>query len=414
MPEFKPRLVFWETTAGCNLSCIHCRRIDVADQLVPEDLTTAESFEMIDQIAALRFAQGQAFANPILVLSGGEPLFRPDIFTIARYASDKGLRVALATNGTLINQTVAQRIVEAGVRRVAISFDGANAETHDQFRALPGSFDRAVAGVRLLREAGMSVQINTTVARHNIHQMQPVMDLALALGADALHLFLLVPVGCGVEIADEQMISPNAYEDVLNWLYDREKEGRIEVRATCAPHYLRIKRQRAAQERQGRPSQLSEARLNGQGSRGAGERGGCGDTETRRHGDAEIGFITGSPRPRVPASPRHPGGLHSETKGCLAGTGVCFVSHKGEVFPCGYLPVEAGNIRRQTFREIWEQSFLFTQLRDPGLLGGKCGFCEFKNVCSGCRARAFGMTMDYLGEEPFCVYEPHVRETAKQ
>jgi len=347
----------------------------VADQLVPEDLTTTESFDMIDQIVL--------FANPILVLSGGEPLFRPDIFDIARYASDKGLRVALATNGTLINRAVARRIVEAGVRRVAISFDGANAETHDRFRALPGSFDRAVAGVRYLREVGMSVQINTTVARHNIHQMQPVMDLALSLGADALHLFLLVPVGCGVEIADAQMISPDEYEEVLNWLYDREKEGRMEVRATCAPHYLRIKRQRAAQERQGRPSPLSEARLNGQGGRGAGEQGG---------------------------HPRHPGGLHSETKGCLAGTGVCFISHKGEVFPCGYLPLEAGNIRRQPFREIWEQSFIFAQLRDPGLLGGKCGFCEFKNVCSGCRARAYGMTLDYLSEEPFCVYEPRFRE----
>ncbi len=235
-----PRLVFWETTAGCNLACIHCRRITVADQLLPQDLTTAEAFDMIDQIAA--------FARPIFVLSGGEPLFRPDIFDIARHASDAGLIVALATNGTLIDAAVARKIKAAGVRRVSISFDGADAPTHDIFRG-QGAFDLSIAGMRHLQEVGVPYQINTTVARHNVHQMNETLALAKDLEAQALHLFLLVPVGCGVEIADDQQISPAEYENVLNWMYDAEMEGGMELKATCAPHYFRIVRQRQAEER---------------------------------------------------------------------------------------------------------------------------------------------------------------------
>ncbi len=361
-----PRLVFWETTAGCNLRCIHCRRITVADKLLPQDLRTAEAYEMIDNLASA--------GRPILVLSGGEPLFRPDIFDIAAYASSAGLIVALATNGTLIDRDVAQKLQEAGVRRVSVSFDGADAPTHDIFRG-PGAFDRALEGIGHLRVVGLPYQINTTVARHNVHQMPETLALAEEIGAVALHLFLLVPVGCGVEIADDQQITPEEYEAVLNWMYDAEMSSALELKATCAPHYFRVVRQQQAEERrQGliRP----------------------GPQSLRRQKEAGGG---------------HPGGGHpmnAMTKGCLAGTGVAFVSHRGEVFPCGYLPVEAGNIRRQPFQTIWQESELFGQLRSPDLLGGKCGVCEFKQVCSGCRARALGMTGDYLGEEPFCTYEP--------
>ncbi len=379
-----PRLVFWESTAGCNLACIHCRRITVADQLLPQDLSTQESFDLIDQIAA--------FGRPIFVLSGGEPLFRPDIFDIARHAADAGLIVALATNGTLIDAETAGKIKEAGIRRVSISFDGADAETHDIFRG-QGAFDLAIAGMGHLRDIGVPYQINTTVARHNVHQMPETLALAKGLGAVALHLFLLVPVGCGVEIADDQQISASEYEDVLNWMYDAEIEGGIELKATCAPHYFRIVRQRQVEERrQGifreRPQSMHRQKHAGGGHPGSGQ--------------------------GHPGGNGHPGGRHAMnamTKGCLAGTGVVFVSHRGEIFPCGYLPLEAGNIRREPFQKIWEQSPLFTDLREPDLLGGKCGICEFKRICSGCRARAYGMTMDYLGEEPFCTYEP--RELAQ-
>ena len=374
-----PRLVFWETTAGCNLACIHCRRITVADQLMPQDLKTDEAFKLIDEIAA--------FARPIFVLSGGEPLFRPDIFDIARHAADAGLIVALATNGTLIDAEVARKIKESGVARVSISFDGADAPTHDIFRGA-GAFDRALLGIRHLNEVGVPFQINTTVANHNAHQMPETLALAKRLGAQALHLFLLVPVGCGVEIADEQQISAAEYERILNWMYDAEmEEGDLELKATCAPHYFRIVRQRQAQERRQGLVRQRPGSMDRQD-----QAGGHGHGGHRGHGNGD-----------------HPGGRHpmnAATKGCLAGTGVCFISHRGEVFPCGYLPVEAGNIRAQPFQEIWEGSPLFAELRNPDLLTGKCGLCEFKNVCGGCRARAYGMTYEYLGEEPFCTYVP--------
>jgi len=380
-PYPAPRLIFWETTAGCNLACIHCRRITVADQLMPQDLTTAEAFDLIDQIAS--------FGSPIFVLSGGEPLFRPDIFDIARHATDAGLIVALATNGTLIDANVARKIKESGVKRVSVSFDGADAPTHDIFRG-PGAFDAAMKGIGHLRDVGLPFQINTTVARHNAHQMPETLALAKEIGAVALHLFLLVPVGCGVEIAPDQQILPDEYEAVLNWMYDAEMEGGIELKATCAPHYFRIARQRQAEERRNgivreRPSSMHRQQHGG-------------NTATGGHPGGHPGSNGHGPG-------RH--AMNAMTKGCLAGTGVTFVSHRGEVFPCGYLPVEAGHIRHQGFQDIWENSPLFAELRDVELLGGKCGVCEFKKLCSGCRARSFGMTGDYLAEEPFCTYEPH-------
>ncbi len=359
-----PRLIFWETTAGCNLKCIHCRRITIADQLTPQDLSTAETFDMIDAIATV--------GKPVFVLSGGEPLFRNDIYDIARYANDAGFPVALATNGTLIDRAVAQRIKDSGVRRVSISFDGADAPTHDAFRGLPGSFDAAVEGFQHLREVGLPVQINTTVSKHNEAQLDGVLTLAKDLGAIGLHLFLLVPVGCGMEIAEEQMVSAQEYERILNWLYDVEKqETDLQLKATCAPHYFRVMRQRRAEERRMGMSQDLPASY-----------------DRQVHGHHQ---------------------MHAATKGCLAGTGVCFISHRGEVFPCGYFPVEAGNIRQGAFSEIWQNSELFAEMRDPDLLGGNCGACQFKSLCSGCRARAYGMTGDYLAEEPFCAYDPETR-----
>lgn len=376
-----PRLIFWETTAGCNLACIHCRRMTVADQLLPQDLKTQEAFDLIDQVAA--------FARPIFVLSGGEPLFRPDIFDIARHATDAGLIVALATNGTLIDRSVAQKIKDSGIRRVSVSFDGADADTHNIFRG-SGAFERSIAGMGHLAEVGVPYQINTTVARHNSHQMPETLKLAKGLGAEALHLFLLVPVGCGMEIKDDQQIQADEYERVLNWMYDAEMEGGIELKATCAPHYFRIVRQRQAEERRMGIVRERPASHHRQQHAGGGHPGG--------HPGSNGGNGSNGDQAKQAMS--------AMTKGCLAGTGVCFISHRGEVFPCGYLPVEAGNVRSQPFRAIWENSPLFAELRNPDLLGGKCGLCEFKKVCGGCRARAYGMTMAYLDEEPFCTYEP--------
>ena len=391
-----PRLIFWEVTKGCNLRCIHCRA-SATELSSPSDLTTSIALRIIDQIAAA--------GNPILVLSGGEPLYRSDIFQLARYATNRGLRVALATNGTLVTREVARMIVDAGVRRVSISLDGADALTHDTFRGIPGAFDAAVYGLRNLRELGMSVQINMTIARHNARQLPQVLELAKRLGADALHTFLLVPVGCGVDIAAEQMVAPEEYEEMLNWFYDRSLEGGIELKATCAPHYFRVVRQRRTAERRGMNGERKPLAMAGEpaipGTIGPVEMAMPGSTGVVIHSSA-------APRAGHPAGAHsgHPGGLNAMTKGCLAGTGVCFISHEGEVYPCGYLPVLAGDLRRQTFVDIWEKSLVFEQLRDTGNLKGKCGCCEFRNICMGCRARAFAATGDFLDEEPFCVYEP--------
>ncbi|HUU27937.1 MAG TPA: radical SAM protein [archaeon] len=349
---YELRLVFWEVTAGCNLSCRHCRRLDVfGSGLAPGDMETGDCLALVDSIAS--------FSRPILVLSGGEPLVRPDIYEIARSAVDQGLPVALATNGTLIDDEVARKIVEAGVRRVSISFDGATAGVHDSFRGLPGSFDKAAAGFKALKERGMSMQVNCTVARHNEHQLEEIYDLARSLDADALHFFMLVPVGCGVELSESQQLSPERYEEVLNWIYDRSLENpELQLKATCAPHYFRIVYQRGG----------------GKAMRG------------RNHGGHD--------------------GMHAMTRGCLAGSAVCFVSHKGDVFPCGYLPVRAGNVKETPFEKIWNEAHLFKVLRDTANLSGKCGLCEYRNVCMGCRARAYGETGDFLAEEPYCTYVP--------
>lgn len=342
------RILFWETTAGCNLACIHCRRLDVAQEMMKDDLTLGESFSLIDDLAMV--------GPMILVLSGGEPLIRKDIYDIAFYGSLMGLTVALATNGTMIDESVARRIKESRIHRVAISIDGADSSTHDDFRKQPGSLEGALRGMWLCRREDLSLQINCTVTQHNVHQLDRLYRLALDHGADAFHLFMLVPVGCGMSIADSHMLPAEKYEEVLNWIYDRAREGKMFVKATCAPHYFRVVNQRAK----------------GEGRRMEGSKD----------------------------------GMHAFTRGCLAGTDICFISHKGDVFPCGYLPVSAGNVREKSFRDIWENSPLWTGFRNTGLLEGKCGACEFKNICLGCRARAYYDSGNFLAEEPYCIYEP--------
>jgi len=395
----KPRLIFWELTKGCNLRCIHCRAT-ATELSSPSDLSTQTACNIIDQIAAV--------STPILVLSGGEPLFRSDIFQLARYGTDKGLRVALATNGTLVTKSVARMIVDSGVQRVAISLDGADAITHDTFRGIPGAFDAAIAGFRNLKNLGMSVQINTTIARHNAHQLPSVLELAKSLGADALHTFLLVPVGCGVDIASEQMVPPEEYERMLNWFYDRSLEGGIEMKATCAPHYFRVVRQRRAAEHRSEAA-AAAAHAAPPASDAEQKSPSIGPTEMAMPGSTGIELKPqGIGRP-VGHPGSHPSDMNAMTKGCLAGTAVCFISHQGEVYPCGYLPALAGDLRTQPFAEIWENSVVFNQLRDVNNLEGKCGCCEFRNVCMGCRARAYAATGNYLDEEPFCVYEPQAK-----
>ena len=363
------RLVFWESTKACNLTCRHCRAVP-QKALSPSELRTAEAFDLIDQIARV--------AKPVFVLSGGEPLFRPDLFDIGAYGVESGFRMALATNGTLVNGRVAAHIADTGFSRVAISLDGAIPATHDAFRGLPGSHELAVRGLRNLREEGVSVQINSTIAKHNVSELPALLDFALEIGADALHLFMLVPVGCGLEIAPSEMLPADEYERVLRWFDEQSKSCPIDLKATCAPHYYRIRAQRLESD--------------------------------RRNGDMSGTFIAPGTRAKAAPSLLAGGGrgqhLSAMTRGCLAGTAVCFISNEGEVYPCGYMPVSAGSTRERRFEDIWNNSSIFEQLRNPDALEGKCGECRYQSLCGGCRARAYAATGSFLAEEPFCTYRP--------
>jgi radical SAM protein with 4Fe4S-binding SPASM domain len=217
---------------------------------------------------------------------------------------------------------------------------------------------------------------------------------------------LLVPVGCGVDIAAEQMVPPEEYERMLNWFYDQSLVGGIELKATCAPHYFRVARQRRAADRR---AAEAAARIAPPDVPQLSETSAIGPTDMTMPGSTGIAIKPHGVGHPVGHSGGHPSDLNAMTKGCLAGTGVCFISHEGEVYPCGYLPVIAGDLRKQSFVDIWENSTVFHELRDAGNLKGKCGCCEFRNVCMGCRARAYAATGDFMDEEPFCVYQPRTK-----
>lgn len=341
-----PRLIAWEITAACNLACKHCRG-EATENVPCGELNTEEAKNFIDEITEI--------GKPILILSGGEPLVRDDIFELANYATSRELPVALATNGTLLTPTIANKIKENGIRRISISLDGSSSQSHDEFRGVEGAFEKSIKGIDIIKKEGIEFQINTTITKKNIDQIPQILKFAEDIGAQALHIFLLVPTGRG-KYLENQEIPSIEYERILNWFYEQQKNTSIQLKATCAPHYFRIMRQRAKKE-------------------------GIKVT-VKTHG------------------------YEAMTKGCLGGTGFCFVSSTGDVSPCGYLPVVAGNIRDNSFKDIWTKAKIFNDLRDTSNLKGKCGQCEFKNVCSGCRARAYAATGDYLAEEPYCIYAP--------
>ncbi|MDQ1330895.1 MAG: AdoMet-dependent heme synthase [Thermodesulfobacteriota bacterium] len=340
------RLVAWEITRNCNLSCIHCRASATKGPYTGE-LDTEASLRLLDQIADT--------GNPIVILTGGEPLLRPDIFDIAAYGTKKGLRMVMAPNGTLINESTAKKMADSGIKRISISIDGPTKESHDSFRGVEGAFEGALRGIAFAKEAGIEFQINTTITKLNLKYIPDIQDLAVNLGAVAHHIFLLVPTGRGKYIIDQE-ISAEEYEETLNWFYDRRESIPLQLKATCAPHYYRILRQRA--------------RADGK------------SVSYESHG------------------------LDAVTRGCLGGTGFCFISHTGIVQPCGFLHIECGDVTKNSFKKIWNSSDVFLSLRNYDKLKGKCGICEFKRVCGGCRARAFEATGDYMAEEPLCSYKP--------
>jgi radical SAM protein with 4Fe4S-binding SPASM domain len=352
------RLLFWESTIRCNLSCAHCRRIE-SDEQAHTDMTTAQAKALIEQLAEL--GKGQPMM-PVLVFSGGEPLCREDLFELISFAKSLSIIPALATNGTLIDQAIAGKIRKSGIARVSVSLDGATAEVHNKLRQLEGSFESALEGISRLRERDVPFQINITLTKHNAHQLQELYDLAKSIGAVAVHVFMLVPVGCGQALADTDMLSPEQCEQKMIDICKLDGRGELQMKVTCGPHYERVIRQQG----------LYKAR-------------------------AKAGHPGGS----VPG-----GGHGGASRGCLAGLGVLFVGHQGDVFPCGYLPVNCGNILKDKLSDIWYGNKDLARMREGGELEGKCGVCGYRQVCGGCRARAYAATGNYMAEEPFCAYVP--------
>ena len=345
-PNLPLRMVAWELTRGCNLACVHCRAS--ADRgPFPGELSTNECLRVMDEIASI--------SKPVIILTGGEPLLRSDIFDLAKYGTNKGCRMVMATNGTLITGEAIKAMKASGIQRISISLDGPDAETHDAFRKVEGSFKGSLQGIEMAKKGDLEFQINTTITQANLHLIPDILRLAVDLGAIALHIFLLVPMGRGKELKDQE-ISGLDYEKTLHWFYDQIDKVPLQLKATCAPHYYRILRQRAKKE--GKKITPKEF------------------------------------------------GLDAMTRGCLGGISFCFISHVGQVQPCGYLEVNCGNVREMPFQEIWSSSEVFQRLRNINSYQGKCGRCEFKKVCGGCRARAYEISGDYMAEEPYCIHEP--------
>ncbi|MDR1603459.1 MAG: putative heme d1 biosynthesis radical SAM protein NirJ2 [Gracilibacteraceae bacterium] len=323
-------IISWNTTNACNLYCAHCYRdagVGAADEL-----TTAEGKTLLDQIGEAGFR--------IMIFSGGEPLLRPDIFELVRYAVRCGLRPVLGSNGTLLNAAAAARLKEAGAACIGISLDSLDQNRHDELRGQRGSWEAAVNGMRCCRAAGLPFQVHTTVMGWNDHEVENITDFAVQEGAAAHHIFFLVPTGRAADI-EQESLRAEQYEDLLTRILRKQQETAIELKPTCAPQFMRIAKQLGLQTR--------------------------------------------------------------FTRGCLAGTAYCIIGPRGDVQPCAYLNMPLGNVRERSFAEIWRDSPVLAELRTLDFAGG-CGRCAYKSVCGGCRARAWYYHGSYMAEEPWCLY----------
>ena len=346
--NYLPLIIAWEVTRTCNLNCLHCRAA-AENKSYPNELNADQCKRLLDNIAG--------FSKPIIILTGGEPMLRPDIYDIASYGDSLGLRMVMAPCGALIDDDTARRLLASGIRCISISLDGATAASHDGFRRVTGAFDTAMKAIETARRNNLPFQINTTITKHNIDELPQMMALAEKLGALTFNPFLLVPTGRGKALADQE-ITPEQYEQTLQWLSSRRSQTKMQLRVTCAPHYQRIIRQNPS------PDESEE-----------------------------------NPTPAHSQSP---------AAGCMGGKSFAFISHLGKVQICGFLELEAGDLTQNNFdfEQIWNESELFHQIRDVRSYHGKCGYCPYRRLCGGCRARAYALTDDYLASEPFCIYQP--------
>ena len=342
-----PFLVIWEVTRACDLACVHCRAS--ADPVRhPLELTTEEGFRLLETI--------REFGDPIMIFTGGDPLKRPDLFQLMEKSVQLGLRTTLSPSPTpLLTADAIAGFKRVGVARISISVDGWDAASHDNFRQVPGSFDRAIFALEEARRIGLSTQINTTVSRHNYRRLGEIADLVDRTGSDMWDVFFLVPTGRG---ASQQELNAEEFEEVFNFLYERSKTSRAVIKTTEAMHYRRYLMQRRKAE---------------------------GGSNGKKHpGDNPLNRMAG----------------------INSGRGFVFISRTGEIYPSGFLPISSGNVRRHSLVDVYRNGALFRVLRDSSCLKGKCGLCQYRNLCGGSRSRAYALTGDYLAEEPRCIHQP--------
>lgn len=344
-------LVIWEVTQACDLACVHCRASAMPSRN-PWELTTEDGFRLLDQVK--RFGQNSDM-TPLMVFTGGDPLKRPDLFEMMKYSVKLGLRTNVSPSATpLLTNDVIDEFKRIGIARMAISLDGATAESHDEFRGIPGTFERAMVALRHAQKIGLDVQYQTTVTKRNINELEQIARLGAELGVKMWSLFFLIVTG---RAAAEDDLSGADYEKVFDIIYRVSKTAPFEVKTTEAMHYRRFVAQRRKEE--GHDAQAAAA-----------------------------------------------GRAAFRTAGVSDGKGFVFVSHQGEVYPSGFLPLSAGNVKQESLVDIYRDRALFRILRDTTLRDGKCGHCEYHKICGGSRSRAYALTGNYLAEDPRCVYEP--------
>lgn len=343
----RPLLVYWELTRACELACRHCRAEAVLTRH-PDELTTQEGFRLLDQLTA--------FGEPLphIVITGGDPLKRPDLWELIRAARQIGFTVAITPSGTYaLTPDIVRRFKDEGIWMMALSLDGSTAERHDGIRQVPGSFDQTEQAAMWAREVGLPIQVNTLVCEQTADDLPAVYDLITDLGAARWSLFFLIQVGRGKGLAE---VSPEHSERICEWLFEKANEGKVDIKTTEAPHYRRVA---LHHELSKKPNRIAETIRRGFGIRD--------------------------------------------------GAGIMFISHVGDVYPSGFLPVRTGNVREQSPLEIYRTARLFLSLRDTDQLKGKCRYCDYRKICGGSRARAFAYIGDPLGSDPLC---PYVSEEA--
>lgn len=349
-----PFTIAWEVTRACAYACVHCRA-DAMHTPDPNELNTEEALRLIDRLAD--------FGSPILIFTGGDPMMRRDLHELIAYATQKGLRCSLTPTATALPTTARlEKVRDAGIRRIALSLDAPRPEIHDEFRQVKGSWQRTMDILHRAQKIGISVQVNTTISKHNVDILDDMVPFIQEVGAVQWSLFFLVPTG---RAQVKNMISAEEHERTFNWLYDLSKTAPFDIKSTAAPMYRRvaIERKRAEQG---------------------------GDNPVTFQG---AGF-------------QYADGLNRPTRGVNDGNGFLFISHVGDIQPSGFLPLTAGNVRTDDVIDVYRNSQLFTDLRTPDKIKGRCGICEYRDVCGGQRGRAYGVTGDYLESDPACVYIP--------